>query len=245
MNDIQKETEFFDRFAAEHGDYDVLGDGAYRRLTSLFERWIRPTSGERCIDLGCGTGAFTARLAGLGLTLSGMDVSPTSIARARDSHDGITFLVGDITATGLPAGSFDIVLYSGVLHHFGTHDQRLAALGEGYRLLGPRGRLFAYDPSAHSPSMWLYRDPRSPLFSRKGKTDNEVLLRREVLAAELRAAGFTEVSVRGVSGMSFRFVESQRASLLLPLYNVYESLVRYSPFENRLGTFLLSVARKD
>jgi SAM-dependent methyltransferase len=244
QNDTQKETEFFDRFAVEHGDYDVLGESAYRRLISLFQRWIRPRAGERCIDLGCGTGAFTARLKDLGLALSGMDISPASIARAQSHNDAIRFLVGDITATGLPEGSFDIVLYSGVLHHFSTHEQRLAVLKEGNRLLAPGGRLFAFDPSAHSPSMWLYRDPRSPLFSSKGKTDNEVLLRREVLADELTATGFTDVAVRGVSGISFRFVESKLASLILPLYNLYEGLVRYSPLEDRLGTFLVSVAHK-
>jgi hypothetical protein len=92
--------------------------------------------------------------------------------------------------------------------------------------------------------MWLYRDPRSPLFSDKGKTDNEVLLHRQQLAAELRASGFEEVTVRGVSGISFRYVEGRLAALLLPMYNAYEQIIRYSPFEDRLGTFLVSVAHK-
>jgi hypothetical protein len=31
---------------------------------------------------------------------------------------------------------------------------------------------------------------------------------------------------------------------MLPLYNLYEEIVRFSPFEDRLGTFLLSFAVK-
>jgi hypothetical protein len=92
--------------------------------------------------------------------------------------------------------------------------------------------------------MWLYRDPRSPLFSAKGKTDNEVLLEKGALARELHAAGFDRVDVRGVSGLTFRWVASDSARLLLPVYNLYEYAVRFSPFEGRIGTFLVSVAIK-
>jgi hypothetical protein len=119
---------------------------------------------------------------------------------------------------------------------------RVDILREGHRILRPRGRLFAFDPSAHSPSMWLYRDPRSPLFSSQGKTENEVLLTRQGLRAELEEAGFSSVRVRGVSGISYRYVEGRFARLILPLYNLYEETVRLSPFEDRIGTFLLSFA---
>lgn len=238
--EAQREVEFFDRFVEEHGDYDVLGEGAYVRLREAFEREVRPRVGERCIDLGCGTGAFTRRLHGLGLTLAGMDISPASVELARSIAPDIEYTVGDITATGLPSESRDIILYSGVLHHFSTREARRAVLAEGYRILAPGGRMFAYDPSAQSPSMWLYRDPRSPLFSEKGKTENEVLLHRDQLTDELREAGFADIRVRGLAGISFAYVESRLASIILPLYNAYEQLLRYSPLENRLGTFLIT-----
>lgn len=240
--DRAREIEFFDRFVAENGEYDVLGDGAYRRLHSLFQRIVRPRRGERCIDLGCGTGAFTRRLRDFGLELTGMDISPVSVAHATKLAPNIRYVVGDITDTKLPDGSQDIILYSGVLHHFSTSADRLRVLREGHRLLAPGGRLFAYDPSAQSPSMFLYRDPRSPFFSSKGKTDNEVLLHRRELASELRAAGFEDVRVRGTGGIVFRFVESRIASVVLPLYNAYEHFVRFSPLENALGTFLVTTA---
>jgi demethylmenaquinone methyltransferase/2-methoxy-6-polyprenyl-1,4-benzoquinol methylase len=241
---LDREVEFFDKFAAEHGDYDVLGDGAYRRLTQIFEERVRPRPGERCVDLGCGTGAFTRRLTRFGLDVTGMDISPISVQRANEHADGARFVVGDITATGLPERSFDIIVYSGVLHHFASAMLRASVLKEGFRLLTDGGRLFAFDPNAHSPSMWLYRDPRSPLFSPKGKTENEVLLSRRELKGELAEAGFSKVDVRGVSGISFRYVESPAARIVLPLYNLYEQIVRHSPFERRVGTFVVSCAAK-
>jgi len=238
------EVEFFDRMVAEHGDYDVLSEGAYARLLQVFGRWIEPRPGERAIDLGCGTGAFTRRLRPFGLALQVMDVSPKSVELANATATSESYICGDITATNLPSASYDIVIYSGVLHHFATREARAKVLVEGCRLLSPGGRLFAYDPNLHSPSMWLYRDPRSPLFSAEGKTENEVLLRKGELVDELRAAGFAEVDVRGVSGITYRWVAGRIARMALSIYNVYEHAMRFSPFENRLGTFLISVAKK-
>jgi len=242
--DSDREIEFFDRFAAEHGEYDVLGDDAYARLTALFRKWIQPRPGQRCIDLGCGTGAFTTALRSFDLDLVGMDISPVSIEKANRGAQGERYVVGDICATGFPDNSQDIVVYSGVLHHFPARAARARVLSEGFRILAPGGHLFSYDPSAHSPSMWLYRSPRSPFFSSKGKTPNEVLLSRDELAGELREAGFGPLIVRGIGGITFRFVMSPRARYLLSLYNVYERALRYSRFENRLGTFLVCAGKK-
>jgi SAM-dependent methyltransferase len=240
----RREVEFFDQFVTEHGDYDVLSDAAYARLLQVFEQRVRPCPGERCIDLGCGTGAFIRRLGHLGLIRSGMDISPRAVEHAKAATPDVDFLVGDIAASGLPDGSQDILCYSGVLHHVSAPQDRIRVLAEGHRLLSPGGRLFAFDPSVQSPSMWLYRDPRSPLFSEKGKTENEVLLHRSHLSEELAQAGFDSVQIRGLGGISFRFVESRIAAVILPLYNLYEELLRRSPLEDRLGTFLITVATK-
>lgn len=240
----RREIEFFDRFVAEHGDYDVLSDRAYERLLEAFEQSVRPRQGERCIDLGCGTGAFVRRLGRFGLRRSGMDISPRAVEHARAATPDVHFLVGDIASSGLPDSSQDILCYSGVLHHVRSPHARVRLLREGHRVLSSGGRLFAYDPSVQSPSMWLYRDPRSPFFSLRGKTENEVLLHRSELRAELKEAGFDNVQVRGLGGISFRFVKSRIAGLILPLYNLYEELLRRSPLEDRLGTFLITVATK-
>lgn len=240
--DLDKEIAFFEEFVRTHGDSDVLGEGAYKRLRALFVDRVRPLPGESCLDLACGTGAFTRRLEGFGLDVVGIDVSARSVQRARTNAPSARYLIADIRRAPLPERSADIVVYSGVLHHCSTSEARLDVLREGHRLLRPGGRLFAYDPSAHSPSMWLYRDPRSPVRSRGAKTENEVLLRRDDLASELAAAGFAGVRIAGTSGMSFRYVDELLARAILPFYNLYERLLRGSPLEDRLGTFLVTSA---
>jgi ubiquinone/menaquinone biosynthesis C-methylase UbiE len=198
------------------------------------------------LDCGCGSGAFTRRLRRFNLDLLGVDISPRSIssaqARATDPHE--RYLVGDITRLEMPDASIDIVVFSGVLHHFPDGELREKILSEAFRVLKPGGRVFAYDPSAHSPSMWLYRSPSSPFHSKIGKTDNEVLLTRKQLESELTRAGFDSIAVRGIGGITYNYVEGGMARKFLPLYNAYEKLLRLSPLENWLGTFLISFGRK-
>jgi hypothetical protein len=61
---------------------------------------------------------------------------------------------------------------------------------------------------------------------------------------EFESAGYNNIDVRGLSGTTFRFVESKFARAILPVYNMYEILMMLSPFQRRLGTFLISVATK-
>jgi SAM-dependent methyltransferase len=242
--DKQIESDFFDAFESKYGDYDVLGELAYRRLLERFLQCVRPKSGEVCMDLGCGTGAFTRRLNLFELSLTGVDISAKCVGLAREKGGGESYLTGDLMNLDFEKESADIIVYSGVLHHITQREERLRALREGLRILKPGGRLFAYDPNKASPSMWLYRSPQSPLYSQEGKTENEVLLSRQDLVEELTAAGFTGIEVQGLSGTTFRFVESKAARAILPLYNLYEILMMLSPFQSSLGTFLISSASK-
>jgi len=242
--DVEKEIQFFDRFEADHGEYDVLAEGAYTRLLDFIAKRINPQPGTHCVDLGCGTGAFTRRMARFKLELTGIDISPRSIERA-NLQGGGRFLQGDITNCTLPSESCDLVVMSGVLHHLPESELRIKCLREALRILRPNGQFFSYDPNAHSPSMFFFRDPRSPVYSPKGKTENEVLLSSAEIKSELEEAGFAKVDIRGLSGIPYRFVEGKLPMLLLPLYNaIYEPLIRFSPLEKFLGTFLVAVASK-
>ncbi len=240
----EAEVKFFDGFVEDHGEYDVLGETAYRRLLAWFATLCQPRPGEKCADCGCGTGAFTRRLLKFDLELLGIDISPASIraAQAHATHE--IYVVGDITDLAIPDRSTDIVVFSGVLHHFPESRMRGRILSEAFRALKPGGRVFAFDPNAHSPSMWLYRSPDSPLHSQAGKTENEVLLTRTQLSSELRQAGFDAISVRGTGGITYRYVEGRFARFFLPLYNAYEMLLGMSALERWFGTFLISFGVK-
>ncbi|WP_280253477.1 class I SAM-dependent methyltransferase [Nocardia abscessus] len=130
------------------GAYDVFGavffggrrDRVYRRLAEL--SGARP--GDRVLDIGCGTGYLTRRLAavtGSG-TVVGVDASTAILDRARaiTTEPNCTYRVG--VAESLPGedGSFDVVTNCLMLHHL-PEDVRATALAQMWRVLRPGGRL--------------------------------------------------------------------------------------------------------
>jgi trans-aconitate methyltransferase len=57
--------------------------------------WLEPQPGESVLDLGCGTGVLTARIAETGATVTGIDSDPTMIAAARTRLPGADLRVAD------------------------------------------------------------------------------------------------------------------------------------------------------
>ena len=94
----------------------------------------RSCLGMTCVDLGFAAGAFTRRLCRLNLKLTGMDISPRSIDRARVLGGGPEDVVGDISQSLLPPATFDFAVLSGVLHHLTASEDRVRTLREALRL---------------------------------------------------------------------------------------------------------------
>lgn len=57
---------------------------------------IRRLRAHKVIELGCGLGYFTKRIADLGVDVLGVDVSETAIRKARARCQDVNFVVGDI-----------------------------------------------------------------------------------------------------------------------------------------------------
>jgi trans-aconitate methyltransferase len=95
---------------------------------------LAPSPGERILDLGCGDGALTARLAEVGVTVVGVDASPELIAAARAR--GLDARVMDGQRLSLDE-RFDAVFSNAALHWM--PDAAAVALGV-YQCLVPGGR---------------------------------------------------------------------------------------------------------
>jgi SAM-dependent methyltransferase len=87
--------------------------------------------GSTVLDVGCAAGAFLYYLQSLypALSLSGMDVSPDLVARAKQTVADARFSIGDIyTGDRLPHERFDIVFMSGVNYLFPDYEPWLRNL---------------------------------------------------------------------------------------------------------------------
>lgn len=80
---------------------------AARWVRAVVTRW-RPRSGDRLLDLACGRGRHARYFAEAGLTVTGVDLSPESIAEATRNVPGARFVVHDMR-TPFEPGQFDLV----------------------------------------------------------------------------------------------------------------------------------------
>jgi SAM-dependent methyltransferase len=131
--------------AAEHYAATFAGElGGKPFDRDLLDRYAAAAAGRGEVwDVGCGAaGHLTRYLADHGVTASGADISPGSVAVARRCQPGLTFRVADMCE--LPAGAASlagIVAFYSMIHL--PRPRIPVALGEFRRVLAPGGGLLA------------------------------------------------------------------------------------------------------
>jgi len=96
---------------------------------------------QRVLDVGCGTGLLSAKLAATGRQVVGVDLSPAMLNRARRRNQpGLRFFRADAEELPCADGEFDAVVNLVSFHHY-PNPARAAA--EFRRVLRPGGRLVA------------------------------------------------------------------------------------------------------
>jgi trans-aconitate methyltransferase len=95
--------------------------------------WLAPQHGERILDLGCGDGQLTAKIAASGAEVVGVDASAAMIASAQAK--GID--ARPCNAESLPfQGEFDAVFSNAALHWVRDQDAMLAGVRRALKLGG-------------------------------------------------------------------------------------------------------------
>jgi SAM-dependent methyltransferase len=101
--------------------------------------WLPGLPGD-ILDLGCGTGSLSLLAAEMGHRVTGVDLSPNMLARAREKLAGrdAVFLIGDAVSPPVGERRFDAVL---VRHVLWALPDPGSALRHWRELLRPSGRL--------------------------------------------------------------------------------------------------------
>jgi len=157
--------------------YDRIGDAyvewsarsatdARQRYTALLLQGL--SAGAAVLDLGCGAGLPTTHALAQRFQVTGVDISPRQIERARRNVPNATFLHADMSALDFALGSFDgIAAFYSIIHV--PREEQEALLRKVARWLRPGGLLVAamgtgsteagYEPDwLGAPMYWSHFD---------------------------------------------------------------------------------------
>jgi SAM-dependent methyltransferase len=100
---------------------------------------LAPAAGEHILDLGCGTGQLTAKIAESGAAVVGLDRSAEMIGQARQNYPGLDFRLADGANFSYP-GEFDAVFSNAALHWITEPENAIRSIASSLR---PGGRFLA------------------------------------------------------------------------------------------------------
>lgn len=195
-------------------------------------KYAKVRAGDRVLDVACGTGVVAITAARQGARVSGLDLTPALLERAREnSHIAgveVDFREGDVEKLPFEDSSFDLVL-SQFGHIFAPRPN--VAVAEMLRVLKPGGtiafstwppehfvgRMFALTaryappppPGVSPPTQW--GDPRI-VAERLGAAVKDVVFNRASMQVPVLSPQHFRVSIEKTAGPVIKMVESLSTS---------------------------------
>lgn len=225
-------------------------------------------AGQRVLDVACGTGVVSVTAARLGAHVTGLDLTPELLERARENGRTagveIAWHEGDVENLPFPDAAFEVVL-SQFGHIFAPRPE--VAIGEMLRVLKPGGtiafstwppelfvgRMFALTasylppppPGVAPPPQW--GEP-SIIRQRLGPAVKDILFDRATMLIPALSLPHQRAAAEGSSGAMMRLVATLEASDTAKLEKVrreYEALASEYYEDNLLRQdFLITRATK-
>ena len=162
------------------------------RRAVLHIKYGQINSSSYVLEVGCGTGGITRRVAPTGARIMATDLTLELITRARRvaSFSNVIFQVAN--AEELPFGSeeFDVVFGNAILHHLNF----IKALDEFRRVLKSGGRIVFTEPNMLNPQIALQKN-WGWLKEKLSDTPEESAFLAWQVRRLLRAQGYTDVFV--------------------------------------------------
>jgi demethylmenaquinone methyltransferase/2-methoxy-6-polyprenyl-1,4-benzoquinol methylase len=201
----------FDGVAARYDRMNTfMSLGMDRHWRAETRKALRLRPGQRCLDLGAGSGVSSQELARSGAWVVGSDISLGMLSMGR--HRGVPLIGGDALALPFADAAFDAVTISFAIRNL--HDVA-AGLAEMSRVLKPGGTLVVCEFSTPTwqPFRTVYMEyvmRGFPLLAKKLSSNPDAYVylaesvrawpRQDAFARRIQRAGFESVAWRNYAG---------------------------------------------
>lgn len=168
------------------------GQRRYDNKFLMLKKNCNPKRGYKILEIGCGDGEFTNRIAKLNCEIIATDITPKVIAKGKKvlKKKNVKFFVDNAESMRFKDNSFDIVCGISILHHINPQK----ALKEAYRVLKPGGQIFFTEPNLLNPHIYAGLNIKWLKQKMEFSPDETALVRWEIRNM-LQKIGFSRVNV--------------------------------------------------
>lgn len=211
---------------------------AQRRARMITDE-IRKNRFSELLEIGCGTGIFTEFFCKEDFRVSGLDISPELLKKAKiKCADAKSLNLSAADAERLPFrdDTFDAVVGVCVLHHINV----LPVLKEIKRVLKKTGVILFSEPNMMNPQLMLQKNIK-PIrrLSILGETEDETAFFRWQMKEILQELGFLEITVT-----PFDFLHPWTPKPLIPLVKkIGLSLEKLPVFREIAGSLFICATK--
>ncbi len=206
---MNKTQQRFDNWA-ENYDKSVLS-GFFNHIHNRIISELKPKTGDKILDIGCGTGSLLEKINGLAKAeLIGIDFSKTMIktAKAKKSSNfesNIGYLVADSSELPFNENYFDSVISTISFHHYPDQPKSLREIN---RVLKPSGRFYLADHSFNYPPGLVYlMNPIMNLFEGPIKINSKHKMKKILQEQE-----FSVLSAKNLALITTLYVSIKKTS---------------------------------
>lgn len=190
---IEKEiAHFSDLKHIWWGAQTPAGQRRYDNKLKRLKQLCNLKKNYKILEIGCGDGEFTKRLATLDCNITATDITPKVVEKGKKTlkRKNIKFLIDNAEKMRFSDNSFDIVCGVSILHHIDPEK----ALEEAFRVLKKDGQIFFTEPNLLNPHIYAGLHIGWLRQKMEFSPDETALLRWQVIKL-LQKIGYLKVEV--------------------------------------------------
>jgi ubiquinone/menaquinone biosynthesis C-methylase UbiE len=236
-NELEHDKKILAEAEKVWGRSGIAGKKRLERRAKMIIDFAQIVPGRKILEIGCGSGTLTEKLAQTGAKIIATDIFPEFLeltAEKTKNANVKTQIADGETLSGLADNSFDAVVGLSILHHLDL-DKTLSSI---YRVLKPGGLIAFSEPNMLNPQIALQKN--IPVLKKAlGDSPDETAFFAGPLEKKMAAFNFRDIRV-----LPFDFLHPAIPDFLAVFAYQAGNLLEKIPLIKKIAGSLFIAAKK-